>query len=395
MKEFMKRLTSIKNISVLCLLAIFTLVVSCAEEFVSPKPITGTTLVDVAATDTTLQIFTAALVKTGIGISLDNISSGQHTVFAPTDSAFRAYFKASGPAPASAFNTDQGVIDYINTMSGSSLIRLADFTTRLQYHVVSSEAKFADIHNSQVFTTINAARLSLSKNTNTLFINGNTGGTGAKSKVVDIDGANGVIHTINKFLTAISTSTTAGAASVITSTGFGLGLTVSYTTSPATVTNGATGGGNYDLLALSIKKTGLATVLRPNVPAATLPDYTIFAPDDAAMVTYLASADMSNGTVTDEASAVTYINGLAAGNAKLTALTDVLKYHVTPGRVLSTDLTVNQEVTTLLTGKTISVVAITPSVILDGDVAGQATVTGSNILSNAGVLHRLNAVLKP
>lgn len=390
----MNRLKNIKNTTVLYLVMIsFTLMVSCAEEFESPDIITGTTLVDLAATDTTLQIFSAALIKTGIGISLDNISSGQHTVFAPTDSAFRAYFKASGPAPASAFNTDQGVIDYINTMSGSSLIRLADFTTRLQYHIVSSEAKLANINNSEVFTTINAARLSLSKNGGTIFINGNSGASGAKSKVVDIDGANGVLHTINKFLTAISTSTTAGAASVITSTAFGLGLTVSYTTSPATVTNGATGGGNYDLLALSIKKTGLATVLRPNVPAASLPDYTIFAPDDAAMITYLGT--LSGGTVTDEPSAVTFLNGLPAADAKLVTLTNVLKYHVTPGRVLSTDLTVNQEVPTLLTGKTINVVAITPSVILDGDVAGQATVTGSNVLSNAGVLHRLNAVLKP
>lgn len=389
----MNRLKNIKSITVLCLMVSFTLMVSCAEEFESPDPITGETLVDVAAEDTTLQIFSAALIKTGIGISLDNISSGQHTVFAPTDSAFRAYFKASGPAPASAFNTDQGVIDYINTMSGSSLIRLADFTTRLQYHVVSSEAKFADIHNSQVFTTINAARLSLSKNANTIFINGNVGATGAKSKVVDIDGANGVIHTINKFLTAISTSTTAGAASVFTSTAFGLGLTVNYATAPPTVTNGATGGSNYDLLALAIKKTGLATILRPNVPAATLPDYTIFAPDDAAMVAYLGT--LSGGTVTDEATGVTFVNGLAAADAKLTTLTNVLKYHVAPGRVLTTDLTVNQEVPTLLTGKTINVVAVTPSVILDGDVAGQATLTSSNVLSNAGVLHRLNAVLKP
>ncbi len=395
----MKKLKNIKSIMVLCLMASIAMMVSCAEEFVSPKPITGETLVDVAAEDTTLQIFSAALVKTGIAISLDNISSGQHTVFAPTDSAFRAYFKASGPAPASQFNTDQGVIDYINTMSGSSLIRLADFTTRLQYHVVSSEAKFAAIHNSQVFTTINAARLSLSKNANTLFINGNTGNTGAKSKVVDIDGANGVIHTINKFLTAISTSTTAGAASVFTSTAFGLGLTVNYATPTPTVTNGATGGSNYDLLALSIKKTGLATVLRPNVPAATLPDYTIFAPDDAAMIAYLASVDMSNGTVTDEASAVTYINGLAAGNAKLTTLTNVLKYHVAPGRVLTTDLTLNQAVTTLLTGKTFTVTQLSPSVVLKESAASAGTATisggGTNILSNAGVLHRLNAVLKP
>ena len=386
----MNKLMITKKYIVLCLMAIScTLLVKCTEEFVSPAPITGSTLVDLAAADTTLEIFSAALVKTGIGISLDNISSGQHTVFAPTDSAFRAYFQpiiGGGPG-------DAAIVAYINTLAASTNPTLPAFTTRLQYHVVSSEAKFADISNSEVFTTINTARLSLSKSGNTLFINGNVGATGAKTRKVDIDGANGVLHTVNKFLTAISTSTTAGSASVITSTGFGLGLTVNYATSPATVTNGATGGGNYDLLALSIKKTGLATALRPNVPLASLPDFTIFAPDDAAMVTYLGT--LSGGTVTDEATGVTFLNGLAAADAKLTTLTNVLKYHVTPGRVLTTDLAVSQEVPTLLTSKTINVVALTPSVILDGDVAGQATLTSSNILSNAGVLHRLNAVLKP
>lgn len=386
----MNRLKNIMNTTVLYLMVIsFTLMVSCAEEFESPDIITGTTLVDLAATDTTLQIFSAALIKTGIAISLDNISSGQHTVFAPTDSAFRAYFQpiiGGGPG-------DAAIIAYVNNLSASTNPTLAAFTLRLQYHILSSEAKSADIGNSDVFTTINAARLSLSKSGVTVLINGNVGATGAKTRNVDIDGANGVLHTISKFLTAISTSTTAGAASVVTSTAFGLGLTVSYSTSPATVSNGATAGNNYDLLALSIKKTGLATTIRPNVPAASLPDFTIFAPDDAAMVTYLGT--LSGGTVTDEATGVTFINGLAAASPNLMTLTDVLKYHIAPGRVLTTDMTVAQDVTTLLTGKTINVIAVTPSVILEGDVAGQATLTGTNVLSNAGVLHRLNAVLKP
>ena len=225
-----------------------------------------------------------------------------------------------------------------------------------------------------------------------VLINANVGATGGKTRVVDIDGANGVMHIVNKFLTAISTSTTAGAASVITSTGFGLGLTVSYTTTPPTVTNGATGGNNYDLFALAIKKTGLAPTLRPNVAAASLPDFTIFTPDDAAMITYLGT--LSGGTVTDEPTGVTYINGLAEG-ATLTTLTNVVKYHVVTGRVLTTDLALNQDVPTLLTGETFSVSQVTPSVIVDGDGSGQATLTTTNVLSNAGVLHRLNAVLQP
>jgi uncharacterized surface protein with fasciclin (FAS1) repeats len=163
MNEFMNRFINTRNFIALCLtvisLALFT---KCAEEFISPETITGNTLVDVAATDTTLQILSAALTKTGIGISLDNINSGQHTVFSPTDSAFRVYFQTTLGKPTS-YN-DDSVINYItNKMSSTSTIKTADFTLRLQYHIVSSETLSSEITNSQVFTTINGARLSLSK----------------------------------------------------------------------------------------------------------------------------------------------------------------------------------------------------------------------------------------
>lgn len=378
-----------RNYVLACLMALsLSLFIACTEEFESPEPITGTTLVELAAADTTLDILTAALTKTGIGISLGSINSGQHTVFAPTDSAFRAYFQpiiGGGPG-------DAAIIAYVNNLSGTSNPTLANFVLRLQYHVVSSEAKSADVANSTVFTTINGARLSLSKTGSTVLINANSGVSGAKTRKLDIDGANGVIHTVNKFLTAISTSTTNGAASVITSTAFGLGLTVNYSTAPPTITNGTTGGNNYDLFALSIKKTGLATTIRPNVPLASLPDFTLFVPDDAAMVTYLGTL---SGTVTDEATAITFINGLASDDPKLATLTSVVKYHVVSGRVLSTDIAADQEVSTLLTGKQFSVSSISPSVILEDQLGGTATVTTANVLSNAGIIHRVNAVLKP
>lgn len=381
----MKKSIYTRIFTAVCVLAVsLSTLTHCAEEFESPKPVTGATLKEVAAADTTLQIFSALIVKSGLDISLGNINSGQHTVFAPTDSAFRAYFQpiiTGGPG-------DAAIVAYVNTLSGSTNPTLAATITRLQYHVVSSAVPSEDIVSSRVFTTINGARLSLSKTAGGIvYVNANAGANGAKVIAADLEGANGVIHTVNKFLTPISTASAIGNV---------LGITINYAVSPATVAIGATSGNNYDLFANALKKTGVALMVRPNVAAVNLPDYTFFAPDDAAMIAYLGTADMGGGSVTDEATALTFINGLAAADAKLTTLTNVVKYHIVAGRKLTTDLVEGQPVTTLLTGKTFNVPDMSP-VTVAGATSGSATISGAgaNILTNAGVVHRLSAVLIP
>jgi uncharacterized surface protein with fasciclin (FAS1) repeats len=140
-------------------------------------------------------------------------------------------------------------------------------------------------------------------------------------------------------------------------------------------------GTNYNLLSMAIARAELATVIIPI--AQPFPDFTVFAPNDAAFLSYLG--------VADETAARTAINGLTPS-----ALADIIKYHVVAGRVLSSDLSNGQVVTTLLTGGTFTV-NISGSVITLVDKnanSADATVENANNLTNAGVLHQINAVLR-
>lgn len=355
------------------------------SEFEQPEPVSGPTLYQVAAENPDLNILFAAWRKTGLGTSFNNVNSGQFTIFAPHDSAFVVFFRATLNQPAW---DEIDVINYINnTMSTTSTISLSAMTTRLNYHTFSSKVLASQITGGQVFTTLQGARLSISKTGTDVLLNANNPGTaagnGAKVRTTNIEAANGVIHTINKVLNPV---TTASVASF-------LGLSVSYATNPPTITGGTTSNTNnadFNLLAAALRKTQLVLVLVPN--QTPLPDYTVFGPNDGVLRALINSID---NTVTTEAQALTFIDNLTG--SQLTLFTDVLKYHVVAGRVLSTDLTNGQQPTTLLTGKKFTVNISGSTVTLtDGNASSpDATVIAANTLTNAGVFHAINQVLLP
>ena len=373
----MKRYTKTYTLLATLLVTGLAILGGCSE-FEQPEPASGPTIVQVASTHPDLNILFAALKKTGLATSYNNVNSGNFTVFAPHDSAFTVFFRGALNQPSL---DEIDVINYINnTMTTTSTVNIATLITRLNYHIFSSEVVASQITGGQVFTTQQGARLSISKTGSQVLLNANIAGTGpgngAKVITTNIDASNGVIHTINKVLNPVTT------ASAMAS----LGISINYGTNPPTITPSlaaaeAAADGNpadFDILVYAILKGEMATTLLPN--KTPLPDYTLFTANDGRWMAELSAAT--------EADAIATLKAMTA-----TEVGNKVKNQVVAGRILSTDLSNGQTVNTLLTGKSFTI-SISGSTITLTDGANNPDVTAANILTNAGVLHRIDDVLK-
>ncbi len=385
------------------------LATSCAEEFKAVPPPTGSTIVQIASTNADFNILTAALVKTGLDKTFNNNNSGAFTVFAPTDAAFVAYFNSLG-GPFATLD-EVGVLNWINTTLSPTVTpgpNLAALTGVLLYHVVSSEIPSSKVTGAQGFVTAGGtARISVSKVGANVVLNANragqnVAGNGGQSVTLDIDASNGIIHSIDKVLIPVSINNIWVSTLLNFSVNYGVSppaVTVFGTvlrrvppvapsTTPGSInlTDGAAPapvdvvGTNYNLLSMAIAKAELATAIIPI--AAPFPDFTVFAPNDAAFLTFLG--------VANEVAARDALNALTPA-----ALATIIGYHVVRGRVLSTDLSDGQVITTLSSGNTFSIGINGSTVTLvDKGPAVDATITGPNILTNAGVVHQISGVLR-
>jgi len=122
--------------------------------------------------------------------------------------------------------------------------------------------------------------------------------------------------------------------------------------------------GEFDVLQAAVVKAGLVDALNGK------DQYTVFAPTDAAFIKTLG--------VADEAAAITAVNALP-----VEALTDILLYHVTEGRRIST-----------------SVLAAPEYLMLNGEYLSRtelaaAGIANTDISASNGVIHVINAVLIP
>ncbi len=127
----------------------------------------------------------------------------------------------------------------------------------------------------------------------------------------------------------------------------------------------AVGSDNLTVLVAALTEAGLVETLQGDGP------FTVFAPTDEAFADLLAA-----------------LNVTATELLAHPRLTEVLLYHVVPGKVMSTDLTDGMTATTVL-GETITVD------LTDGVRINDSHVIAADIEATNGVVHLIDAVLVP
>lgn len=128
----------------------------------------------------------------------------------------------------------------------------------------------------------------------------------------------------------------------------------------------AVGAGQFETLVAAVKAAGLVDTLKGTGP------FTVFAPTDEAF------KKLPEGTVESL---------LKPGNKE--KLTQILTYHVVPGKVMSGDIA----------GKTLNPQTVEGSEVsidaTDGVKVGGATVTQADIEASNGVIHVIDTVIMP
>jgi uncharacterized surface protein with fasciclin (FAS1) repeats len=130
---------------------------------------------------------------------------------------------------------------------------------------------------------------------------------------------------------------------------------------------------NLSILVEAVSTAGLAPLLSGR------DEYTVFAPTNEAFAALLEALNVSKEDL------------FAPGNRAL--LTQVLSYHVVPGKVTSNLVPINEPIATALDGASFTVTA-NPLRITAGS-GGTANITQVDVPAINGVIHIIDAVLLP
>ncbi|MFL2968568.1 MAG: fasciclin domain-containing protein [Candidatus Poseidoniaceae archaeon] len=321
----------------------------------------------------------AAVVQAGLLETLQG--DGPFTVFAPTDQAF-----VDAGVDLADFDGDEGVAALANILA---------------YHVTMGAVTSDALTDGMSITMLNQDETTVNIDSDGVMIND------ANVTAADVLASNGVIHVIDKVLmpamgpegeicyNVVTHSIVAGAdQSTCESYMYvedyevqGQTITGCYNTVNHQVTNvsSAICGGYMWTPSVSIAMTAAATTIHNSLVAAltqanlvaTLSgedNYTVFAPTDEAFAD--AGIDLSTFTTDEE----------------ISALADILLYHVVPGKIMSSDLSVGMTNVTAANGDSL-MVQVTDSGVMVG--AEMAMVTLADVPASNGVIHVIDKVLMP
>jgi uncharacterized surface protein with fasciclin (FAS1) repeats len=210
----------------------------------------------------------------------------------------------------------------------------------LQYHVIAGKVAKADVPLGKAISPLAGGIFKVDSVGADLVI---TDGRNRTSKIVltDIPAANGVIHAIDKVILPADKN-----------------IVETAIATPA-----------FSILVDAVVAAGLADTLSGPGP------FTVFAPTDDAFAALLTEL----GVTKDELLADTAL------------LTQVLTYHVVPGRVLKADVPIDTDITTVQ-GETFTVGA---TLAITDQRDRTSNITATDVLTSNGVIHVIDKVILP
>ena len=341
--------TMLPLVVVLALMLSLLPVQTFAQEGLSEKADLVETAIAAGDFDTLVELVqTAGLAETLQG-------EGPFTVFAPTDEAFAAL-------PADVLDALAADPEMLQSV--------------LLYHVIPGRLIAALISDGKEVATAEGSNVLFS------FVDGIKQVNGATIVAKDIQASNGVIHVIDSVMLPPAVAATLGVAATapaeeVTAEDDAAGTdaamaetevmtdTAETDMAMADIVDTAVAAGSFNTLVAAVQAAGLVDALKGAGP------FTVFAPTDDAF------AKLPQET----------IDALLADPTG--DLSQILLYHVVPGKVMAADLSDGLEVDTLQG----SPVAITLSDA--GAMVNDANLIATDIEASNGVIHVIDSVLMP
>jgi len=252
-------------------------------------------------------------------------AAGPYTVFAPTNAAFTA------------------LLAELNLTKAQLLADKALLTEVLTYHVLPARVARSSVPAGKAISTVQGGIFKIDANGSALLI---TDGRNRQSNITatDVAASNGVIHVIDKVLLPPDKNVVQTAQALA-----------------------AAASPEFTVLVDAVVAANLAGTLSGTGP------FTVFAPTDAAFAALLTELGVTKAQLL----------------ADVPLLTQVLTYHVVPGRVLKAEVPLNTPITTVQ-GGTFTVDA---TLAITDQRGRKANIVGTDVLASNGVIHVLDKVI--